>query len=258
MTYLIKQRTFTRNRYRGAGINLATIGIIILGLLLISTPATAQRVEPMSYEMTPSGSGVTKALRIENTSQRSITVELTANKISVDDYGHETKTPAEDDFLIFPPQAIIKPGKTQTVRVKYIGDPKIKKSAAYRISVGQLPIDLGERTGGAVGFVINFHTLATIAPKDSIAQLHMSSIKRGADGHWDIAIENTGNRMGRLSRSIWKVSDASGKRKVLAEQEVSQMTDKNLVMPGATLKLSIPALEGFNPDTTSVDITVRS
>ena len=252
MTYIFTFRTSIQT-YKSIGLSL-----LALGFLSITTSAHAQRVEPMSYNMAPSGSGATKALRIQNTTQKSITVELTANKVSVDDYGDETKTPAEDDFLIFPPQAIIKPGKTQTVRVKYIGDPKIEKSAAYRISVGQLPIDLGGRTGGAVGFVINFHTLATIVPKDSIAKLSVSSIKPGVNGHWDITIENTGNRMGRLSRSTWKLSDTSGNNKTLAEQDVSKITDKNLVMPGAKLKLSIPALEGFNPSTTSVDISVRS
>jgi len=64
--------------------------------------------------------------------------------------------------------------------------------------------------------------------------------------------------MGRLSRSTWTLSDSSGNNKTLEEQEVSKMTNKNLVMPGHVLKLSIPALEGFNPSTTSVDISVRS
>lgn len=253
MTYFFTSRTFIKNTYKGA-----SFGLIALAFLSISTPAFAQRVEPMSYSMAPSGNGATQSLRIENTTQSAMTVELTVNKISVDDYGNETKTPAEDDFLIFPPQAIIKPGKTQAVRVKYIGDPKIEQSAAYRISVGQLPINLGGSTGGAVGFVINFHTLATIAPKDSVAELHVSSLKSGVNGEWDVAIENRGNRMGRLSRSVWKLSDSSGKSRTLAEQEVSKMTDKNLVMPGSTLKLSIPALEGFNLNTTSIDISVRS
>lgn len=253
MTHFYKIETFIQKVFQGSRFILFAIGFLTL-----STPAFAQRVEPMSYSLTPSGSGATKALRIENTTQKSITIELTANKITVDDFGSETKTLAEDDFLIFPPQAIIKPGKTQTVRVKYIGDPRIEKSAAYRITVGQLPIDLGGRTGGAVGFVINFHTLATVAPKDSVADLHVSSIKPSLNGDWDIAIENRGNRMGRLSRSTWKVSDSSGKTKTFAEQDVSKLTDKNLVMPGRTLKLSIPRLEGFNPNTTLVDISVRS
>lgn len=242
----------------GSSFKGASIFIAALGFLSISTPTYAQRVEPMSYTMAPSGNGATQALRIENTSQSAMTVELTVNKITVDDYGNETKTPAEDDFLIFPPQAIIKPNNTQTVRVKYIGDPKIERSAAYRITVGQLPIDLGGRAGGAVGFVINFHTLATVAPKDSSAELHVSSLKPAANGYWDVVIENTGNRMGRLSRSTWTLSDSSGNNKTLEEQEVSKMTNKNLVMPGHVLKLSIPALEGFNPSTTSVDISVRS
>jgi len=104
MTSILQFKTFMGSSFKGASIFIAA-----LGFLSISTPTYAQRVEPMSYTMAPSGNGATQALRIENTSQSAMTVELTVNKITVDDYGNETKTPAEDDFLIFPPQAIIKP-----------------------------------------------------------------------------------------------------------------------------------------------------
>jgi len=197
------------------------------------------------------------SLRIENTSKVDMTLELLASRISVDDKGAETLSAAEDDFLIFPPQLILKAGKMQAIRVKYIGEPTISKSSAYRISVKQIPIDLSGSGRSGVGMVVNFHTLAHVAPKSAKVDLHVSKISNGGLGKWDISIYNRGEKMGRLSQTSWVITDG-GHSKTLSLKEVADMTDKNFVMPGRTLNLTIPAIEGFNAGTTSVKINAKS
>ena len=211
----------------------------------------------MSYELTPSGSDSSTSLRIENSSKIDMTLELVANKISIDGRGIETLTPAEDDFLIFPPQLILKAGKTQAIRVKYIGEPSLNESAPYRISVKQIPIDLKGTGQSGVGMVVNFHTLAHVAPKASKVDLRVSELVRNGTDAWDVTIDNHGKKMGRLSRTIWKITDG-GQSKTLSSKEVADMTPRNLVMPGKALKLTIPAIEGFNLQTTSVEINAKT
>lgn len=228
-------------------------GALTLCSLLLPATAQAQRVNPMAFELTPSGSDSTAVLRVENTSQTMMTIELSASRISIDPEGKETREPAEDDFLIFPPQAIIASGKVQNVRVKYIGDPSISQSASYRVKVSQVPVDITGEQQSAVGLVVNFHTLATVSPKSAKADLSVRSIRTNASGGWDLDVENTGDKMARLSRTTWDIRDGSNKTSLNA-QKVSEMTDKNLVLPGATLTLSIPAIEGMNASTTQIKI----
>ena len=229
----------------------------ILAGVTFSSQAYAQRVQPMSYELTPSGTSSSTSLRIENTSNVDMTLELIASKIDVDTVGEETLQPAEDDFLIFPPQMILKAGKTQAVRVKYIGEPTLKQSAAYRISIKQIPIDLSGSGKSGVGMVVNFHTLAHVAPKSAKTKLTVQSVKSNAAGGLDMTIDNAGSKMARLSQTTWVISDGA-QTKNLTRKDVADLTNKNLVMPGKSLKLSIDAVPGFNPATTTVQITEPS
>ena len=241
--------------YRSNSHPLFIILALFLTALISALPAQAQRVQPMSYELAPSGSKAATSLRIENTSKVDMTLELIASRISVDGNGIETRASAEDDFLIFPPQLILKSGKTQAIRVKYIGEPILSESSAYRISLKQIPIDLTGSGQSRVGMVVNFHTLAHVTPPDAEVDLQVNKItKQGADV-WAISIVNRGKKMGRLSRTQWKINDGSQSR-TFTHKEVADMTERNLVMPGRTLNLNIPAIEGFDAATTSIKINV--
>ena len=223
---------------------------------LFSIGSYAQRVTPMVFELEPLGSGSATSLRIENTKEQSMTVEFIATKISLDEFGNESRSPADDDFLIYPPQALIPNGKTQVVKVQYVGDPQISESTAYRVSVNQLPVKIDAGFKG-VGVLVNFNTLVNVSPVDSIADLSVVNISEGKDDQWDILIENKGNRFSRLSRTVWQVTstvDAS-KTRLFKKSEVADMTEKNLVIPNSKLRLSIPSIEGFDPSTTKISIS---
>ena len=97
--------------------------------------AHAISVEPMVFELEPIGVQSSENLRIQNPSSGPITMEITAESLDFDESGNEVNTPAEDDFLIYPPQVIIPAGGAQVVKVKYVGDPLMEKSKAYRIVI---------------------------------------------------------------------------------------------------------------------------
>lgn len=259
MTYFTRQlsRLDAGNTLFSTSRLIIFITTLLLAAVVLTDQAFAQRVQPMSYELSPSGSSSSTSLRIENNSKVDMTLELMANKIVVDENGTETTLPAEDDFLIFPPQLILKSGKTQAVRVKYIGEPTIDQSVPYRISIKQIPIDLSGSGKSGVGMVVNFHTLAHVAPKSAKTDLHVSGLSNNGGGTWKITIDNRGKKMGRLSQTVWKFTDGS-QSKTLSLKEVADLTPKNLVMPETTLTMTIPAVEGFNPSTTTVKISEKS
>lgn len=229
---------------------------ILLVSVFFGLQANAQRVQPMVFEIEPIGAKAATSLRIENTQQNSMTVEIIPTKIIMDEYGRETLTPADDDFLIYPPQTLIEKGKTQVVRVKYIGDPTITSSQAYRVSVKQLPVDLKHSGHTGVGMVINFNTLVNVVPKDAEPAVSIVGISQGENEHWNLEIKNDGDRFSRLSKTVWQVSDTSdsSKTKRIKSLDVGKLTERNLVLPNSVLKMSIPAIEGFKPETTEIAI----
>lgn len=238
----------------GVSLFASLIKVTALTCLIFSEFAVAQRVLPMIYELDTSGSGASTSLRIENTKSVSMTLEFVASSIQIDEFGIETTEPAEDDFLIFPPQALVAPGKAQVVKVKYIGDPLIDTSKAYRVSVKQLPVTLDKSGESGVAVLVNFNTLANVVPKSAKASLSVTNITAAENNMWSVTVENTGNRYARLSKTEWVVEAVDGRSKPLKLKnlEVGAMTEYNLVLPNAKLTQLIQAIEGFDPANTRI------
>lgn len=243
------------NSHSGPRIILGVTLLLITQLFNIQT-SYAQRVEPMVFELASSGKNSTTSLRIKNNKSSPLTLEVEPSRISLDEFGNETRTLAEDDFLIYPPQTIVQPGKTQVIKVRYIGDPTIDVSQAYRISVKQLPVDLDLNGASGVGLLLNFNTLANVTPAKAKAELSVSNIEQGDDGNWNITIKNSGNLFARLAQTSWAVSsttDAS-KEKKINKEEVSNIIAKKLILPNSILRTTMKAIEGFSPESTNIVI----
>lgn len=130
---------------------------LALGLSLLGTPAAlagaAFRLTPPRMVFTPGGSGATRSFRIESTGDQPVAVEIKMTKRQVSLNGTETQPSAEEEFVVYPPQMLLKPGASQTVRVTWLGDPTPSTELAYRLIAEQLPINLPEveqNQGGAI------------------------------------------------------------------------------------------------------------
>jgi len=234
--------------------------LIFIGLMLsvavYQQLSHAQRVQPMVFELEPVGSKSSTSLRIENTRQVPITVEFVANKMTMDELGNETLLPADEDFIIYPPQALIQPGKTQIARVRYIGEPLISMSQAYRISVKQLPVNLNKTGVTGVAMLLNFNTLVNIVPSNVQPELSVSKIEVAPDSKWFVTIKNQGNRFARLSKTTWEIvnkSDQTNKVR-LKPMQVGEITNKNLILPNSEVRQLIPEFVGFDPLNTEISI----
>lgn len=114
-----------------------------LGLLLsVASPSSAFKLEPISHVFAPSGPRATQSYEVRNTTNDLVAIEVSTAKREMDLQGKEMLTPAGDDFMIYPPQILLKPGESQTVRVTWLGDPQPDQELAYRLIAAQLPVDL--------------------------------------------------------------------------------------------------------------------
>jgi fimbrial chaperone protein len=154
---------------------------IVLGLLLVlAGESLAYRLVPITLDFTPSGRSANQTFRVENDGDEPIAVEVTMRTREMDIDGNEVRNDAEDDFMIYPPQMVIKPNQVQTVRVKWLGDPSPKTEMAYRLITEQLPIQLNRAEKGATGITMLVRYVGTvyIVPEGAEADVVLETATR--------------------------------------------------------------------------------
>lgn len=228
-----------------------------LAALVSTSPASAQRVEPMRFELAPNGTGAQQTVTITNTKPFPITIETVASTLAIDESGVETLAPADDDFLIFPPQAVIEAGKSQSIRVRYIGDSDISGSRAYRIGFNQLPIDMSESGESGVAITVNFATLVNIVPNNARSDLTVSELSDLGNGRWRMLVDNNGNRYARMPDTHITFAQ-DGKVMQYTSGETRGWFDNILILPGNQLSITLPEPEGFEADKTTITLVEAS
>lgn len=226
--------------------------LLISACLLFCARAEAFKVEPMSAEMRPIGKYAQMTMRIDNTSKTPLTIELEPYSMTMDKYGEETIKSADEELLVIPVTAIIQPGRSQTVMVRYLGDPTITESKAYRIAVKQVKVAGRDSNSAQVGLLFQFNTLINVTPENSATKLAIKNISNH-ESDWLIEVENQGSRYARLSNTQWLLSDGTH-NKTLKGRELSELLPGTLVMPFSTRFFRIKPFEDFDIESLSIQI----
>ena len=139
-----------RSAIRKSAYVLACLSLAIMPV----APALAGSlsVEPLFIELVPGSSG---AVRVRNTSDAPMTVELLVAERTIDKDGKQTRTDAEDAFILFPPQGVIAPQQVQVFRIQPLS-PDAEKSRSYFLTVKQLPVKLNPIEGGGTRLQVVF------------------------------------------------------------------------------------------------------
>ena len=219
---------------------------------LICQNAFAYKVEPMVAELEPIGNRSQMTMRIDNTSNEVLTVELYPFSMTMDEFGKETRISADGELLVVPVTAVIQPGRSQSVMIRYLGDPSITQSKAYRVSVKQVRLESKKNNSGMMGLLFQFNTLINVKPKNSFAELNIERIEQDGD-KWMLEVVNSGNSYGRLSKTRWQVSDGANSS-VLKGKDISKYIAGTLVLPNSKRVFEMTPIENYNASTVSIDI----
>jgi fimbrial chaperone protein len=220
-----------------------------LALTIGASVAWAYQVAPMIYDLSPSGPNATNTIRVKNDGDKPITIELVTEKRDFDETGKEIRTPADDDFVLFPPQAVVAPGKTQAVRVQYVGAPDIAKSVMYSVMVKQVPVKLPNTGPSGVQFVFNFGTVANVVPKDAKAVVNVVSVLPAAGGY-QLRLRNSGNKYANLS--VGRVMLGGGASDVaFGGDDWRKALGPSWLLPGHDRLIKIPAQSGLGKTVTA-------
>ena len=260
---------------RNLKIILARVAIIIATLLFSNQAwANSLGVDPLFVEMLP---GKSTAVRVTNFSDIDTPVELFINERVVDQTGQQTRKDAEDEFIIFPPQAVIKANKTQVFRLQTL-QKDLNESKSYFLSVRQLPVDLGQNEGRVklqvvFAFDVAVHLIPRgIKARPIIENVKLTSLEIATESETggasetvpavELTLRNDGNKFLYLQDQNYIATgiDADGSPLDNIEwtvEEILSAVKVVLVNPGSSRTFKLPLPEGLSPKELSINIKPR-
>ena len=210
--------------------------------------AHAMTVQPVVIDLQTAGRQMSQVITVENTFATPLPVELTIQELDLTTDGVKQTGKDPGDLLVFPPQAIIAPGQTQTFRVQYVGDPALAKSKHYYVTVAQLPIKLPEGQS-AIQILYNFQVLISVGPlgvKPKIA-VQSAEVTAGPGGKSFamVTVVNESPAHGYLSNGNLRVVEknkagAQVFSKTLSGAEIQQTMGFGLIGGGQTRRVAVP------------------
>lgn len=228
------------------------MGIAGAVTLAVANPAIALLVQPIVIRMESGGHKANAAITVVNDRNRPDTVELKLSKLVIPKQGPVKLTPDNgDNFLIFPPIATIKPGKTQVFRVRWIGAPVLPEAQSYMITTSEVPI---EQKGTGVQIVYAIQSLITVSSPKLVSQISVVSATRATrdipasdtqpahtEPGLDVTFANVGNDVAYISDYAMRMEIPGTPWKLnVNSRDIRQYVGLGLIAPNAQRRLFVP------------------
>ena len=120
---------------------LLLASLVACALLAPAGSARAFDIQPTAsvIDLPHNRSGITLVVRNPRKVDLAITTEIVERFVQED--GSEQQTPADDLFVVFPPQAVIPAGGSQALRVQWLGAPPTP-SRSFHLFASEVPVKL--------------------------------------------------------------------------------------------------------------------
>ncbi|QHL90518.1 fimbria/pilus periplasmic chaperone [Sphingomonas changnyeongensis] len=211
--------------------------VILTALVMMPAMALAFDVVPTVtvMELPRDIRGATIVVSNPRTVPLPISVEIVEREVNED--GTEKQTPADELFRIFPAQAIIEPGKRQTIRVIWQG-PALQKSRSFTLYAGEVPVDVTSGTASGVQRILRIGASVHVAPGGTTAAPRVAQAVPEGNGV-RVTLANDGSRfiyMNDISLAF------AGK--TIPGPELARIAERTLLTPGSRRSFVIPDVAG--------------
>lgn len=239
---------------------------LLLAATGLASTAQAARVTPMSVDLQPSGTRSSARIEVTNNEERQLPMEVRMYKGIIGERGELELQPADDKFLVFPPQTLIAPNGQQVFRIQYLPDAVLTQSEIFYAGVSQIPVQL-PNDQSRIQVVMRFNVLVNVVPDGTKPDPVVVSVtpvirdvpagpnpkpdetamKETKETGLEVRIENKGTRYFAAGRAKWSVvgTDAAGKP-FSADYSAAEMGEKlgmGIVAPGKARIFFVPTLE---------------
>jgi fimbrial chaperone protein len=206
---------------------------------------SAFELKPLYANLKPNGPAAEQVFRITNNHNNPIAVQFKMTTRQQHANGTETKTPADDLFMVYPPQAVIPVNGTQKVRVQWLGTPNPNKELAYRLVAEQVPVTLNKDKKSGVQMVMTVVGSVYIVPDGVAPALQVSQLHRRGN-QLAFTVSNNGTQHAMLNNLQIQLSNGAQNLQLNGTQ-VTGANGKN-VLAGSSRQLNIPYPQGVSID----------
>lgn len=245
----------------------AFLGACVL-LIGAAGAAYAMRVSPMVIEMETTGGSAVARIEVQNVNRGNLAFETRIYRMTYDEAGNIVETPADDKFLVFPPQGVLAAGGRQVIRLQWVGDPNPETSEAFYVSINQLPVEFSpsstESVAAQVQLLYNMRALVVVAPPGARPDVRAAAARPityqappepGAEPGparegVEVTLRNTGRRHAMMANFGWRLEgmDKQGQRlRVdIAPEELIRAVGTGYVPALGARTFRLP-VDGFGP-----------
>ncbi|AFZ03978.1 molecular chaperone [Calothrix sp. PCC 6303] len=219
-------------------------------LMLGVQPALAFQLLPMSRTFTPSGTGATQSYQIVNDKKEALAVEVSIVQRKMDIDGVETYSDADDNFLIYPPQILLKPGEKQTVRVTWLGEANLSQEQTFRLVAQQVPVELNASqnnqatTSGQVKILMRYMGSIFVRPVNIKQKVVLESIKQQNNNKGQeelvIILQNQGSGRAILKEPKLSVKTSASNTPIALNSEQLKPINNTVILAGNKRRFVIP------------------
>ena len=208
--------------------------------------ASAQSFEmsPILAELQPSGSRAEQTFRLVNRSSTPIAVDAAIRDRTMDDKGRNLDGEISEDFILVPPQMVVPAQGTQTLRLRWIGEPSVDRERPFRMRVRQIPVDFGEAVeGGRMTMAFSYVANIYVAPPNAQSQLALSSaqpIEREGQKFLEISLVNSGNKRAVLDRASLQVVGGGSQVALEGATPATEPLSTQTILAGETRSFLLP------------------
>ena len=212
------------------------LGALAAAAAFAAAPSSAYRASPLIHHLTPTGSGSSSFVTIENPHDYPLTLLFTMTNRRVRNGEVVSDEVADDVFTVFPPQAIVHPGKTQRVQFRYVGGP-VEASEVYRFKIEQVPVDLSG-SGTAINMAFDFIARVFVAAPGTAPRLEVTDVRPNGNGY-SVTVRNDGDHHAEMANLVWHATGPDGTQ-VELDSDVLDVGAFSLLEPGGTGSLDLP------------------
>jgi fimbrial chaperone protein len=224
-------------------------GLLLASALLASTvPSNAYDLKPILIQLAPSGTGAAQSMIITNTHDEPIAIEIKAYKRSQNLDGSDSREPEENDLIISPPQMVIAPKSSQSIKVRWVGSATVDRELAYRIVTSQLPIKFKSASQGEVNAQLSmnysYEAALYILPQNAVRNARLVSLTPVQDAagqqQMEVRIASEGNSRAILRNPTLIVKSKSGGEALSLNGEAAKELSNLNILAGAERIVRIP------------------
>lgn len=241
------------------------IKIIIINSCILfgfQSAFAAFEISPVIASVAPSGPDASVSLTVINPGDQKTPIQIAIFSRNPDLNGNEKYDDSKDVgelFQIIPSQLILNPKEKRTIRITYVGDPKIKVEQAFRVISEEFPINVTDpekvkkKAVASIAIMSKYIGSLYVKPLGTMPDISIQT-SMTKDKKLELIFENKGTEHFLLKDTKYKVTLASGKKEFSLPLESIQAIGVQNVLSGKSRKFTIPWPSGIPKEAINIAI----